>query len=402
MTKGATTISNGRSLGLGALYTLALLWLAGVGLRVTVLAIPPVIPMLHEDLSLSQTDVGILSGLPSLLFACAAVPGAALIARFGVLRMLICGLLLTAVAGALRGISPNVMTLFVMTFFMGGGIAIMQPAMPPIVRKWLPGRIGFGTAVYANGMLLGETLAVSLTIPVILPMTGDSWRLSLAFWSLPVFLAALLIFLHARRPISSNRAHVSASVRRWWPNWKDPLTWKLGLIMGSASSLFFGTNAFLPDFLAGSGRADLVVEALTILNVSQVVATIILLFVAQRLVLRRVPFMVAGAMAAISIAGLVLVPGAWVLICCGLVGFFCAITLTLGLSMPALIAASEDIPRVSAALFTISYLCAFFIPTLGGISWDLTGVAATAFMPAGLCGILIVVLGATLKFDRRY
>src|SRR5699024_6568156 len=93
---------------LGMLYTLVLLWLAGAGLRITVLAIPPIIPLLHEDLHLSQTDVGVLSALPSLLFACAAVPGAALIARFGVLRMLVCGLLLTAVAGALRGLSPDV------------------------------------------------------------------------------------------------------------------------------------------------------------------------------------------------------------------------------------------------------------------------------------------------------
>ena len=34
-------------------FALLLLWLAGVCLRVTVLAIPPVIPLLHRDLNLS-------------------------------------------------------------------------------------------------------------------------------------------------------------------------------------------------------------------------------------------------------------------------------------------------------------------------------------------------------------
>ena len=34
---------------------LALLWLAGVALRMTILAVPPVIPMIHDDLHMSET-----------------------------------------------------------------------------------------------------------------------------------------------------------------------------------------------------------------------------------------------------------------------------------------------------------------------------------------------------------
>ena len=63
------------------LLSLTLLWLAGAGLRLTVLAVPPMLPLIHDDLHLSETQVGILTGLPSLLFALAAVPGSMLIAR---------------------------------------------------------------------------------------------------------------------------------------------------------------------------------------------------------------------------------------------------------------------------------------------------------------------------------
>ena len=49
-----------------------LLWLAGNALRLTILAIPPVLPDIHTDLHLSATEVGILGGLPVVLFACAA------------------------------------------------------------------------------------------------------------------------------------------------------------------------------------------------------------------------------------------------------------------------------------------------------------------------------------------
>ena len=84
---------------------LALLWLAGNGLRLTVLAVPPVIPLIHHDLHLSETGVALLGSLPPLLFAVAAVPGSLLIARLGAARALMAGLLLTA-AGAPRGDWP--------------------------------------------------------------------------------------------------------------------------------------------------------------------------------------------------------------------------------------------------------------------------------------------------------
>jgi CP family cyanate transporter-like MFS transporter len=40
--------------------------------------------------------------------------------------------------------------------------------------------VSFGTAVYSNGLLVAETVAVLLTIPIVLPLVDNSWRLSLA------------------------------------------------------------------------------------------------------------------------------------------------------------------------------------------------------------------------------
>ncbi|MDQ2741148.1 MAG: hypothetical protein M3Z66_02445 [Chloroflexota bacterium] len=77
-----------------------LLWLAANALRMTLLAVPPLLPAIHRDLHLSETLVGILSGLPVLLLAVAAVFGSLVIARVGARRALVLGLLLVAVAGA--------------------------------------------------------------------------------------------------------------------------------------------------------------------------------------------------------------------------------------------------------------------------------------------------------------
>src|ERR1700719_5390607 len=120
------------------LIPLLLLWLSGACLRLTVLATPPVIPALHADLHLSETEIGWLSSLPPMLFAIAAVPGSLLIARFGLLPALLVGLLLTALGGAARGAMADATFLFASTIVMAGRVAIMQPILPPLVRAWFP------------------------------------------------------------------------------------------------------------------------------------------------------------------------------------------------------------------------------------------------------------------------
>src|SRR5438552_10344451 len=135
---------------------IVLLWLAGNGLRLTILAVPPVIAMIRDEFSLSATEVGLLSSIPPALFAVAALAGSLLVARLGVRGALVGGLFIVALGSALRGLSSGYAVLFATTIIMSVGVAIMQPIMPTTVRQWLPHRIGLGTAIYTNGLLVGE------------------------------------------------------------------------------------------------------------------------------------------------------------------------------------------------------------------------------------------------------
>ena len=74
--------SSAVAFGAGRLVKLlSALWLAGVAMRLTILALPPVIPLVHDELHMSETQVGFLVGLPLAVFALAAVPGSLLVAR---------------------------------------------------------------------------------------------------------------------------------------------------------------------------------------------------------------------------------------------------------------------------------------------------------------------------------
>jgi CP family cyanate transporter-like MFS transporter len=155
--------------------SLLLLWLCGITLRLTILAVPPVLPMIRSEFALSATAVGVLGSVAPALFAFAALGGALLVMRIGVRGALIGGLLIVAAGTALRGLAIDFSLLLGASVIMCAGVAMMQPVMPTTVRHWLPLKdIGLGTAIYTNGLLVGEVIPVVLTLPVVVPLMGGS------------------------------------------------------------------------------------------------------------------------------------------------------------------------------------------------------------------------------------
>jgi MFS transporter, CP family, cyanate transporter len=377
-----------------------LLWLLGVALRLTVLAVPPLIPVIQADLHLSGTEVGLLAGLPVILFAIAALPGSILIVRFGALQTLLFGLLLAAAGGGLRGLAGTVAVLYATTIAMAAGIAVMQPALAAIVLEWLPLRIGFGTALYTFGLIVGEIVPVALTIPLVLPLVQGSWRLGLAAWSLPVLAIAIVTAaLAPRSRRCGGGAHVAAG--KWWPDWRDPLVWRLGLIFASVNSVYFGTNAFLPALLSAAGHPDLISGALTALNFGQLPASAVMVVAAHRIERRVWPYVAIGCLMLLALVGVVSSAGPWTPFWAGALGLCFGIALPLALALPPLLVAPPDLARTSAAMFTISYALAMAISVAGGAVWDFTGHPAFAFLPIGLVVLPLVLLTPTVRFHRN-
>jgi MFS transporter, CP family, cyanate transporter len=376
---------------------LFLLWLAGIDLRLTILAVPPLLPLIHRDLALDEKSVAVLSGLPLLLFGLMAVPGSLLIARIGARRALITGLLIVALASGLRGAGASAAVLFPMTFAMGAGVSIMQPALPALVGRWFPASVAPATAVYANGLLIGEVLGAGLTIPLILPLVAGSWEWSFALWAVPVLLTALLMILGTAEVPSP-----TARRARWWPDWRDPRLWQLGLLQGGCSVLYFACNAFIPDYLHATQRSDLVNSCLTALNAGQLPASLLILLFARRLAGRRGPYIAAGTIGLLGLAGLLLSGASGMIASAAAIGFCSAFVLILTLALPPLLAAPEDVHRLSAGMLAIGYTLSFIVPFVGGAIWDATGSPATAFLPGAVGATIVLSLGAMLRPADRH
>src|SRR5271155_5280157 len=172
------------------------------------------------------------------------------------------------------------------------GNALRLPIMPTAVRQWLPHRIGLGTAIYTNGLLVGEIFPTLLTIPCILPLLGGSWRLSLVFWSLPIAVIAVLIYCFAPRGYGKHTA--MDTPRKWLPDWHVGLVWRLGVLFCCINAIYFTANAFIPIYLSSAGRPDLISAALSALNFGQLPASFLLLLFASRLERRAWPYVASG------------------------------------------------------------------------------------------------------------
>jgi len=303
----------------------------------------------------------------------------------------VAGLGFVAAFGALRG-AGSTWVLFAATFLMGVGVAVSQPAFPTLVREWFPTRIAIATAVYSNGILIGETLPVTFTTPVgVLPLAHGDWRWALALWSILVVASAVAIGIAA-----PDRGRKLAAPARWWPNWLEGPALRIGLVIGMASAVYFGANAFIPDYLDQTGRHDLITPTLAVLNAAQLfTAPAVALW--DRLLTGRVGFIGSAALMAIAQIGIVVTPGPWVVAWAFVLGFSTALAFIVTLTLPPKLAAAGDVHRMSAAIFTIQYSTAFVVPLIAGALWDASGLAMLAFIP----GVIVSAVMGWLAFPLR-
>ncbi len=391
--KGGKARQQADRMTIGLLRPLALLWLAGMMLRLTILALPPVLHTVELEFRLRGSDIGVLTAIPALFFSLAAVPGALLIRRVGAVPSLLAGLLVNACGAAARGFAGGAVELELATAVMCLGVAIMQPAMPTLVREWTPARIGLATATYTCGLLCGEVLPAAWPIAPVLPLVGGGWRATLALWAIPTLATVLMILV--LQPRSTGKPAMRASPA--WPDWRAGTVWKVGLLLGAVNAAYFGLNGFVPGWLSRSGGPDMIRPALLTLNAAQIPASLLLLVLLERVVFRRWSYAVAGlAMLAGSI-GLATGPVALAVAFAALAGFSLAWLLTLALALPPLLVDAEDVPRTSAAVFTVSYAIAVLTALVTGVLVTIGPSRIVGVLPIACAALVVIVAGAMVR-----
>lgn len=365
-------------------------------MRIPILVAPPLAPFIGDELALSQTLTGALTTLPILMLAIGAMPGSLSISRMGPRNTLALAMLVMVIGSAGRGLAPDTITLMLTSAVMGLGIAMMQPALPALLPRWLePKNLALGSAIYMNGMLMGEFIGAGITLPVIMPLLDDSWRATMLVWSLPALLVAAALFLPKRDLARPTRKAA------WLPDWKNPLTLKLGLLLGVSGSLFFGVNAYLAALLEQRGEFENLTEALFWYNFAQVVASLLMLKMARYWVGRKAPLLIMLILSLLGTIGLLMFSGWWAIASATFMSFTAGILLIMMVALPPLLVPASETGRLSAGNFLVGYTMAFTVPMLGGLLSDWTGDIRHAIAVMIAYGVLVSPLAINLNLKRQ-
>lgn len=384
-----------------------LLTLVGFNLRSVILGVPPILPLIQYDLGLNYTATGFLTALPILVLACAAWPSGFVVERIGARACVSIGLALLGGSAILRFLWPIASLLFLFTLLMSMGIALAQTAVPVLAQRWFPMHIGLVSALFSDGLIIGEAVAAGITVPIMVHLWGgDAWTETFVLWGVPVIvLLVFWLWLAPAAPVrlsSSERLSIPVAVT---VASKDNATTvertrvnalHLGIMVGAASLIYFGMNSWIPSYNQAIHHADLTPATLTILNTAQLPSSLGVTLFAQRLAGRRWPFIAAGIVCVIAIIGWVLTPAPLELFWAALLGGSSALVFTLGIALPPLLARPGEVARLTGITISLTYAVAFVGPLIGGQLWDVFHLPALAFLPVALASILLIVLGARL------
>ncbi|MBX5457554.1 MAG: MFS transporter [Thermogemmatispora sp.] len=396
-----------------------LLTLVGFNLRSIILGVPPVLPLVQHDLALSYFEVGLLTALPPLTLGASAWSLGLVVERLGERTCVALGLLLLGIGAILRALWPSAVTLFCFTLLLCLGIVLAQTAVPPLARHWFPRSVGLVTALFSDGLIIGEALAAGLTVPLMQRLFGPgNWRATFIFWGVPAL--ALLLGWLAFAPRTSDRQHRELPPASPAPQpaitqqsaqgaeahlgkarqGRRVNAWHLGILLGGGSLIYFGMNAWIAPYNAAIQRAAVTPLVLGVLNTAQLPSSLAVTLFAQQLAGRRWPFIGAGIVCAISLIGWLLSPAGLEVIWAALIGAGSALVFTLGVALPALLASPSEVARLTGMTLSLTYAVAFIGPLIGGALWDHFGLPALAFLPVLIACLLLIILGALLP-ERR-
>ncbi len=376
-------------------------WIANYLIR---MALGALLPPIMDELQLSYTQAGFLSTAFFYAYLTMQFPAGVLGDRFGRKRMLICGVLLGALASICTGLAVSFVALFLARVLTGLSQGFMFSNDRVIIAAVTPReKISLGQGVSFSGAGLGTTLGLLLAgaLGTLMP-----WRDVFYVFALPPLVAALLIWRRAPEPPrQASRSDPEWPFRRVL---RTPDFWLLGLTGIMPVYVQFILATWAPLFFAEVGVTDLARSAslASLQGLPAPVALIVSGLLAdriQRYGLHRKLVMVAAlvclALTTMSMAGVIRAGGpAWLLTTIVLAASFfmwCAWG-------PAYAIFGELFPpstlgKTFGLYNTICFLGAILGPLVTGFVKDLTGSFAPAVFVAGALVLVSAVTALALR-----
>jgi len=219
----------------------------------------PLVAPITAELEIGYSTMGAILGAWPLVYIAAAIPCGMLLDRLGARTALLIAALIMGSSGVARGFADNEIVLFAAVGLFGVGGPLISIGAPKLIAQQFEGASrGTAMGIYITGPSLGGITALSLTNSVLMPLTGQNWRLVLFIYAGFVAASGLLWLAIASHPAA--RAAFAQQV--------DGKTFNLAafteilglrevrLVLAMSIGIFFinhGLNNWLPELLRSRG-----------------------------------------------------------------------------------------------------------------------------------------------------
>ena len=244
MRSARTPASYSLSRGSEALATIMLVMLVGFNLRPILASIGPLLDGIQAATGLGGSGAGALTTLPIAAMGLCALAGARLQASLGERRGVALGLVLVALACALRWGTPSGMGLILTAALGGVGIALAQALVPAYIRGSHPQRASTLMGLYTTGIMGGAAIAAVMAAPLAEHL---GWANGLSVWALPALVALIVWWSLAQRPAVTGRCP-----SRPLPL-NSPVAWRLMIFFGVGTAAYTLVLAWLPPYYTALG-----------------------------------------------------------------------------------------------------------------------------------------------------
>jgi len=153
-------------------------WLVYYCFGLTTAAMAPLVSPITAELGISNSTMGLILGAWPLVYIAAAIPCGMLLDRLGARMALTIAAFVMGASGAARGLAGNEALLFAAVGLFGIGGPLVSIGAPKLIAERFEGADrGTAMGIYITGPSLGAITALSLTNSLLMPLTGQNWRM---------------------------------------------------------------------------------------------------------------------------------------------------------------------------------------------------------------------------------
>lgn len=367
-------------------------------------AIPPLFSEIQQQIPLTKAQMGLIMGsvlLASLLFA---PLGGGISDKIGSRSAATLGILLTAVAGALRWSMDSVTGLIACSFFLGAGVALFSPNIPKALGIWFPRHeLALANGICSAGLAIGGVIGMGSSASFLSPNFGG-WRGAMLLLGGCLFAMGILWAFLYRDP--KNSVPLEKKDRNMGKNFKKVIKVRdLNLVLFYRALIMFGWMAlvtFLPRIFQERGL-DRAGEMVSIMMGAVMVFNIVGATISDR-VGKRKPFLLASPIIlGIAVFSFQFLEGIPLIIALAIAGSALGTISPLFFVLP--VEFEEIGPKLAATaagiMLMIGNVFGFLGPFITGKLIDLTGSNVTAFVLIFICTIVSVLLILPIRETGR-